>query len=435
MAEVELLGESIKLTDKQYIAWQLIKDTRYKFIKFWGGSRSGKTFIICLYFFLRAIKYSKSDHIICRYDKQKAKNTVWRQTMKPLLEIGEKAGICKINHSEQYAKFTNGSMISLGGLRPSDIGNILSAEYATFFCCEANEMAWETIDLAKSRLNSNSVNDKNEKIQCKFLIDLNPTFSRHWSNVSWMQGIDPDTREPLKEFNKYTNLHFLPEDNMENLSKDYLETLDSMTGSRRRRFREGVYGTYDGLVYSCFEDHHIIDDFRIPNDWLKVRAIDFGYSEGHAFVCIWMALDESNEKIIIYREYVKEKTVVRIHAGNIKDLSKLDGFYTYGNAVCDHDAEDRATLEENGIKTKPANKSVLVGIDKMIDFIERGKFNVFRSCTETITELGSYIWKNKDTGISKDREVVKENDNCLDAIRYGIMDMFSNKRQNMAVPM
>ena len=163
-------------------------------------------------------------------------------------------------------------------------------------------------------------------------------------------------------------------------------------------------------MYSMFKDADIIDDFRIPHEWLKTRNIDFGFTEGHAFVCIWMALDPSNERVIIYREYEKERVVVRLHAEKIKDLSKGDGFYTYGRAICDHDAEDRATLEENGITTKPANKSVLVGIDKMTDLIERGKFKVFRSCTGVITELGSYIWKDKSVGIAKDREVVKEND-------------------------
>lgn len=441
MAHVQLLSESIKLTDKQLKGWQLLTNKQYKFIKFWGGSRSGKTFSICLFIVMRALAYKNSNHIVCRYDKAKAKTTVWRQTLEPLLKICEKFKLCRINHSEQYARFFNGSMVILGGLRPTDIGNILSAEYATFFCCEANEMSWQTVDLARSRLNSAATRKDGTRIECKFIIDLNPTFERHWSNRAWLKGINPDNNEPLKEYKKFVDLHFLPEDNRENLSQSYLETLDSMTGSRRKRFALGQYGSYDGLVYSAFKDDHIIDDFEVPFSWPKTRGIDFGFSPGHAFVCLWVTVDPSNERVIIYREYVQEEVVVRANAEEIKKRSLLDsdsrlGHYDYGRAICDHDAEDRATLEENGISTTPANKSVLAGIDKFIDFIERGKFHVMRSCVETIGELGSHIWKKNQSGLMKDREVVKENDNCLDTVRYIIMHLFpSHPKKIKTVPM
>ena len=422
MADLDLYGQKITLTEKQHEGWSILIDKSKKFIKFWGGSRSGKTFIICLFIVLRAVRYKNSVHIICRYDKAKAKLTVWRQTVLPLLQLCEKAGVCRINVTESRAEFNNGSSVLLGGLRPSDIGNILSAEYATFFICEANELSWDTIDLCRARLNSQAIDQNGNKIQVKFLIDLNPTFSHHWSNVAWILGQNPDTKEPLKELPKFANLYWHPTDNKNNLSDGFIETLESLTGSKRKRFWDGQYGSYDGLVYSCFNESMIIDDFVPPNDWIKIRAVDFGYSKGHAFVCLWLAIDPSNERVIVYREYVKELTTVRIHAGNIKELSNNENYQ--GSIVCDHDAEDRATLEENGLSTMKANKSVLSGIDNMIDFIERGKFAVCRSCVETINEFFSYIWKTKMTGLVKDREVVKDNDNCLDTARYGLMELF-----------
>jgi len=260
-------------------------------------------------------------------------------------------------------------------------------------------------------------------------------FDRHWSNRVWIKGINPETNEPLNEFDRYAHLWFEPSDNKENLSESFMDTLKSMTGSRRRRFWEGQYGTYEGLVYSNFDDErHIVDDFQIPHEWLKIRVIDFGFSKGHAFVCLWIALDPSNERVIVYREYVKEGVTVRIHAQRIHELSEEDGYYEFEEAVCDHDAEDRATLEENGIPTKPADKTVLAGIDKMLDFIDRDKFHVFRSCTETISELGSYIWKIKDAGFTKDREVVKDNDNCMDCCRYGLMELFPINIESEVIP-
>lgn len=428
METANLFGTSFKLTKKQAVALIVILDHRHKFIKLWGGSRSGKTFLICIIIILRAIKYKRSTHIICRYAKQTAGNTVWLQTLLPLLEACQRAGACKVNYSQKYAKFKNGSIILTGGLRPSDIGNILSSEYATFFICEANEINWNIVDQCRARLNSLAKDKAGNTIQCKFLIDLNPTFEHHWSNVAWIRGIDPETKEPLKEFAKFANVHFNPKDNEENLSEGFLDTLESLSGSRRLRFLEGRYGSFEGLVYSAFNESMIVDDFEIPADWKKIRSIDFGYSIGHEFVCLWLAVDASNERVICYREHVRNTTTVRINAGHVKELS---GSEKYGApAICDHDAEDRATLEENGIKTKPAEKAVDPGLDNMIDFMERDKILVFRSCVETINEFYSYRWKTKEGSIGKDREVIKENDNCMDAFRYGLNELFPFKKKN-----
>jgi len=421
---VQLYDRRITLTEKQLTAWQVLTDPDKKFIKLWGGSRSGKTFLCCLFIVLRAIRYARSDHIVCRYAKQTAKGSVWIQTLRPLLEICEKAGFCKINDTEQYAVFKNGSRISLGGLRPSDIGNILSAEYATFFICEANEIKWEIIDQCRARLNSLATDEAGSRIRVKFLIDLNPTFEHHWSNIVWIRGINPETRTAMAEFNKFANVHFIPQDNEANLSDGFIDTLDSLTGSRRRRFMAGEYGSYEGLVYSDFDETMIVDDYEIPAAWKKIRAVDFGFSAGHSFVCLWLAVDPRNERVIVYREYGAEKITVRIHAGRIKELSGNEKYAT--EAVCDHDAEDRATLEENGIRTKPANKQVQAGIDQCIDFIQRGKFHVTRSCVGLINDLYSYRWKETGSHI-KDREVAKEDDNYADAFRYGLMELFPPK--------
>ena len=104
--------------------------------------------------------------------------------------------------------------------------------------------------------------------------------------------------------------------------------------------------------------------------------------------------------------------------------------------ICDHDAEDRATLLQEGIPNIPAQKDVLVGIQKVEDRLkvqEDGKprLFIFRDslvepdetliekhlpiCTED--EFDGYVWANK----SKKEEPVKENDHGLDMVRYTVM--------------
>ena len=232
-----------------------------------------------------------------------------------------------------------------------------------------------------------------------------------------MRGIDPVTGEPKANFAEYVNLHFKPEDNKQNLADGYIETLKAMSPSKRKRFYLGEYGTAVGLVYELTEDH-IVDDFEIPKNWDIGRGVDFGYT--HKFAFLWTAYDKANETLYVFREWVRAGWTVAKHSEKILELS---GDEQHVFTVADHNAEDRATMAEHGIDTTSANKSVTAGIDILTDHLERVKIKIFRSCPETIGEFYAYRWKDSDK-LVKDREVIKENDDCLDTLRYIAMEWF-----------
>ncbi|MDA8087752.1 MAG: hypothetical protein M0Z75_13745, partial [Nitrospiraceae bacterium] len=193
----------------------------------------------------------------------------------------------------------------------------------------------------------------------------------------------------------------------------------------RRRFYTGEYGSYEGLVYNIDETVHLVDDFDIPAEWKRKRAIDFGFT--HPFVCLWGAYDDSNETLYIYQEHYLTNTTVRKHAGIIK---KMTGDTHIAKTVADHDAEDRETLHEEGIMTSPADKEVLKGIDRVTELLQfdeskpQPNIKIFRSCRYTIAEFYSYKWADPATRMAKDREVVKEDDDCMDALRYLALEFF-----------
>lgn len=344
--------------------------------------------------------------------------------MLPEFKKDEKLGLCRINLSEGIIHYENGSSVRLGGLEPSAIDSVLSSEYGTIFINEANENKYSSIETLISRLNDTARDQHGNQIPLKLICDLNPTTKRHWSYRLFVQGQDPETGKAKRDFKLYSSLHFKAEDNEQNLGAGYIDTLKNLSPSKRKRFYDGEFGSYDGLVYKNFDETvHVVDDFQIPADWKKIRAIDFGYT--HPFVCLWMAHDTVNDRVYVYREYSVTQQTVRTHAG---EIIRLSGKENISVTVADHDAEDRATLAESSIRTKPANKSVLVGIDKIIDLFEytdekRSRLIIFRSCTELINCLGSYRWKS-ETGIdAKDREVIKEDDDEVDALRYGVMEL------------
>src|SRR5574340_1824138 len=126
------------------------------------------------------------------------------------------------------------------------------------------------------------------------------------------------------------------------------------------------------------------------------------------------------------------KRLVEDHARDIKRLSRWgekDGDPLPREIICDHDAEDRKTLERHlGLLTMPAHKGVSDGIQATAArFRAQGdskpRFMIFReSLVETDRDLAegkqptclqdepeSYVWDIRQ-GMKKGEQPVKEND-------------------------
>jgi len=206
------------------------------------------------------------------------------------------------------------------------------------------------------------------------------------------------------------------------------------------RYRKGLWAAADGLVYEDAWDRraNLIDRFIIPQDWPRYLAVDFGYGPGHPFVCQWWAEDHDG-RLYRYREIYRTRTLVEDHAREIRRLSQwnaIGGEPIPRAIICDHDAEDRATLERHlGLVTLPAHKSVSDGIQAVAARLRPagdGKPRLYLlrdslverdtslaeakqpTCTEE--EVESYIWATNSAG-RKDTPV-KDHDHGMDAMRY-----------------
>ncbi len=432
--------DKVSLNPKQRLALRLLADLRYIFYLFYGGSRSGKTYLAVRYIRIRCLRYPGSRHLIARLSFATLKKTIWLQTILPEFRKDEKAGLCKINKSEGIIQYTNGAMVVCGGLEPHTIDRVLAAEYGTIFITEANENSWDQVENLVSRLNDTSKRASDgAAIPLRFICDLNPTVKTNWTFRLFIEGVNPASGEPVANRNKYVHVHFKPADNAENLAAGYLDQLGSLSPAKRKRFFEGEYGTYEGLVYQCFDERrHIVDAFEIPADWPRGRAIDFGFV--HPFVCLWSAFDPAHELVYFYREYVLTRQTVAHHATEIKRLSLPDltekerksreawklAERLYRFTACDHDIGDQAVLQAAGLDTKNAYKEVLTGLDHCIDLFQADRVRIFRTCTSLITGIQTYRWRERSMQGRrvKDREVIKEDDDETDAMRYLLMEWF-----------
>lgn len=389
-----------------------------KFICYDGGARSGKTFLTCLAIIHRALYYPESRHLIARFRLNHMVSTVWKQTLIPLLNLIIPSKAYSIDEQYKIITFENGSSIWGAGLDDKErVEKIMGSEYSTIFINEATQVSFETFQMLKTRLSLKAFHLMNKTdIQRKFIIDCNPRNESHWIYKYFIKGVDPVSGEKLsdKARKEIVRRHWTPYDNP-HLPGDYIEILENLTGNERERLLKGKWVNTEGLVYPNFEKI-IIEPFTIPEDWPRFGAVDFGYTNPFAF--LFLALDKSNETLYLYDEHYKVQKIVKEHCRIIKE--KYPGI-KFKKIVADHDAEDRATMHEEGLYTIPAKKDITTGIQALTDLIEAEygyKLRVFNTCVFTIEESSLYCWPEGKDGKNESEKPIDDNNHAMDALRY-----------------
>jgi phage terminase large subunit len=345
----------------------------------------------------------------------------------------------------QSYRYPNGSEIILGGMdKPS---KVLSTEYDLVFCQECTELKEEDWETLITRL-------RNGKLPYQSIYgDCNPDSPTHWIPQRAATG-------KLKLFySKHEDNPALynPKTGWTKAGQEYLARLEQLTGPRKQRLCFGRWVQAEGVVYEDWDRAvHIVPKFHIDPEWPRYMAIDFGYT--NPFVCLFAAMDPDG-RIYVYREIYKSKTLVEDHAQNIRRLIDLDieeicqrtgqpknlieKLLIPRAIYCDHDAEDRATLEKYlRLGATPAKKDVSSGIQAVqvrlrkqppdnrprLFFFEDILVSRDRDLAEKkhttsiIEEFDSYIWE--DNG--KDKPT-KEFDHAMDALRYLVYNLDMNR--------
>jgi len=204
-----------------------------------GGSRSGKTFIEIYAMIARGLKYPETRHLCVRKHFNHAKVSLWAQTIPAVFKIAYPAAKVKYNNSDFYATFGDGSSLWIAGTDDKErIEKILGTEWATILLNEISEQPYATYEMLKTRLNPP------QGMRALYLMDQNPPKSSHWSNVKFHKLLNPETNAKLPQ-NQIDIQGFLkmnPMDNIENLNESYINTLETLSEAKKRRFLFGEYG-------------------------------------------------------------------------------------------------------------------------------------------------------------------------------------------------
>lgn len=248
-----------KKTDKQNDATKVLSSSA-KNIMLYGGSRSGKTFLLIHSIIIRAAK-TRSRHIILRQNFNHAKRSLWLDTIPKVFRLCFPKLKVKPNKSDFYYTFPNGSEIWIGGLDDSDrVEKILGNEYSTVYFNESSQIDYSSVQIARTRLA-----EKNDLIK-KTYYDMNPPTKSHWSYWLFEKKLDPIDDVPLADPENYASILMNPQDNIENIDDDYLNMLAKMPEKERNRFLLGVFNDEsEGQVYYAFRrEVHVQETQRLP---------------------------------------------------------------------------------------------------------------------------------------------------------------------------
>lgn len=328
------------------------------------------------------------------------------------------------NASDLTFHYDNGSRIFIAGMKDDaqrealrSINGDGSADF--IWGEEANSLTEDDHNELLGRLRGTAANWR------QILYTTNPDTPLHWIKTRLIDGGEATVHYSSAKDNPYN-------------PPEYLETLASITGVLGLRLREGMWVQAEGVVYDTWSDAiHMVN--AMPTGWeawRKIRVIDFGYV--NPFVCQWWAIDP-DARMYRYREIYMTKRTVAQHAEKINLLSQGE---SYEATVCDHDAEDRATLKQAGIASVNAVKDVSRGIQAVQERLARGhddKPRLFmlkgalverdgalveeRKPTCTEQEMPGYIWQTTPDGKPDKEEPLKLNDHGCDTTRYAVMYM------------
>lgn len=268
---------AFKLTPKQEAA-QIICGGASTHIMLFGGSRSGKTFLLTRNLVTRALKAPKSRHVIFRQRFNAVKASVWMDTFPKVMDIAFPQVAYDLNKTDFVAKLPNDSEIWFAGLDDKErTEKVLGMEFATIYLNECSQISWESRNIALTRLaqqvEQNVQGMEARPLRPRMYYDCNPPSKAHWTYRVFREKVDPESRAQLRSPHDYADFQINPRDNLANIAEGYLETLEGMAPRLRKRFLDGEFG--DATPGALFSDA-LIDTWRHEGELPALQRIAIG---------------------------------------------------------------------------------------------------------------------------------------------------------------
>ena len=356
-----------------------------------GGSRSGKTYNILIYWIVKLLQEEGKTLSIVRKTLPSLKYSV----LKDLMDVLEKFGLydpTKWHKQEGY--FELGTNI-INWFSVDEPQKLRGSKRNYLYCNEANELTIEDWNQLIFRTSD------------KTILDLNPSELSCWV-------YDLEKREDSYLFKTtYKDNPFV--------EKTIILELENLKDKDENLYRIYTLGERGIATTLVFNRYNTIEQIP-PSAKLLGYGADFGYNDPTTLISVYQEGDS-----LFYRELLHNRgltTLDFIHKLGTLNIDRTDTIWC--------DSAQPQTIEElrrNKYNAKPVNKkSILHGIDLMkqhYNFIETNSTNILQ-------EFGSYKWKVDKNGNLLDAPEDKDN-HTIDAIRYVLESTIGHKPKKFVI--
>lgn len=369
-----------------------------------GSVRAGKTVVMSLSFVIWGNETFNGENLaLCG----KTIGSLRRNVIKPLKRMLKSRGYkVKDHRADNYITISKGKVSNdyylFGGKDESSQDLIQGITLAGILFDEVALMPQSFVNQATARCSVEGA---------KIWFNCNPDGPYHWFKVEYL--------DKLEEKNAI-HLHFTMDDNL-SLGERVKERYKRMySGIFYKRYILGLWCLAEGVIYDMFnEDIHKVIAINRRYEKYYV-SIDYGTQNATVFL-LWGLY---KGKWYIVKEYYYSGRDTSLQKSDVqysKELKEFLGDIVPIKIIIDPSAASFIKqLRDDGFNNiLKAKNDVLDGIRTVASALNLGLFYVNDICKETLKEFSSYVWdaKKLDHGVE---EVLKDNDHCMDALRYFI---------------
>lgn len=389
---------TLTLSSKQAISLARC-DARYNL---WVGAvRSGKSFVSLLAFIDFIKNGPKNDDFVII---GKSLGSIKRNILGPLSDLLREEFTYSLQKGE--ATLFNRKIHLIGANDERAEHKIRGPTFAGAYVDEITIIPESVFTMLQSRLTHED---------SKLFGTTNPDSPFHWlkTNIIDRAG-EIDVK--IWNFNLDDNPS-LSQSFKDNIRKEY-------QGLWYQRYIEGQWVLAEGTIYDFFDRNlHVIPAPPGAADFYVV-GVDYGTTNPTAFALIGYSERTFPNRWLEKEYYWDSKRTLRQKTDTeyAEDLKKfLSGYARVRTIYIDPSAVSfRVELIRQGFSGLiEAENDVLDGIRYHSAQLSNGTFKVCHNCTKAIEEYSTYRWDPKAAMRGEDKPI-KENDHCMDAIRYAL---------------
>ena len=373
-------------------------DSRYFIVS--GGRGSGKSFSVNA--LLVMLTYEQGHTILfTRYTLTSAYISIIPEFIDKLEQFGSIADF-HITKDEILNKKT-GSKIIFRGIKTSSgdqTANLKSLQgITTWVVDEAEELVdeqkFDTIDLSVRQQGKPN----------RIILILNPTTKEHFIYRRFFEdrGVQEGSNT-VKENTTY--IHTTYQDNIDNLSKSYIDQIEQMKIRRPEKYKQQMLGAWLNKAEGVIFNNWSVGEFKKTS--VSVWGQDYGFAADPSTL-VEVNIDSSNKRIYLKEcFYLQRLTTSQIAQLNLKHARE--------GLIVGDSAEPRllSEIKAKGCNVRPSIKgqgSVTYGISLLQDY----DIIVSPDSTNLIKELNNYRWLER-----KSNTPIDKYNHLIDAVRYAV---------------